>query len=211
MKKHFLFKCFTALLSIGFSFVLRSPIFATKLDSVGIKKPVFNNYRNHLSSDYGMMLGALKHYNLGIHYHISYQALKALSFQAGAAFNYFQYDIYSTSDQHRLSIAWLPITIGSRLNLISTRDKKYTAFLCGKTGFAIALANESNAIKSKPYYEYGIGATRKGKLKGNKFIMEIGFQNYNLSGEFTSSFQSTIDYNLNFQSFLLRMSLIREI
>jgi len=206
VKKNLIFRSFTLAAGLVISMLLCTPLYALKkgISDFNIKK--ISIYNGRWSHDYGVMFGALKYYNFGIHYHLSYQAFKAISFQGGIAVNNFYYNIYSTSDKHPLSIMWFPIIVGSRVNLISSRDKRHIINAYGKTGIAFAPSRESNNIKSEPFYEFGLGLSKKIKSGRSKLILDVGMQNYKLQGTLISSFQSTIDYNLNFRSYLIRIS-----
>lgn len=155
----------------------------------------------------GLMLGALKYANFGLHYQYSLSPIKWITFQGGVGLNFMHYDVYSASDKHRIQVAWLPVSFGSRVNLL--RKNNYNGYLFGKYGWAIGLGNNNNKLKSNPCLEYGVGALLSVFNDRNALLkLEFGKQEYTLKGKATSTYQSNIDYDLLFRSYFLNVGLV---
>lgn len=163
------------------------------------------------SHEFSLMAGALKYANLGFDYQYSLRPIKGFAFQMGAALNFMRYDVYSTSDEHRINVGWFPLHVGSRIYL-SNRNRSST-YIFGKYGYAIGSGAGESTVDSDDFSEFGIG-TLIGSSSNSSFNsksslkLEFGRQAYTLSGQAFSSFQSTIQYDLSYTSFFFRVGLV---
>lgn len=156
--------------------------------------------------DFSLLFGSLKNANLGFQYQYNHRVKHWLTAQAMIGFNAFEYRIFSASDEHRIQSLWIPVSAGSRINMINR--PKFSGYMMGKFGWAFGVNGDNHSLKSDITYEYGIGALTSVFKKPNVLLKtEVGRQQYTFQGQATGSFQSVIDYNLTFTSYFLRVGM----
>ena len=161
---------------------------------------------NPISFDYALFSGAMKYINFGGQFQFNYTPIGFLTLNSSASLNNFRMDVYSSSDQHRITNLFFPVTIGGRINMPNASAT--TPFLFANYGWQFGLGSENNSVKSRPCREFGIGSLIEIGSNENYLKLELGHQKYDYVGQATSTFQSTIDYDLRFSSFFFRVGLV---
>lgn len=169
-------------------------------------KKLYSIDKHPIHFQVGLQFGAMKYVNIGLNTQLFLKPVRYFSVCGGVDLQSFIFSFYSSSDEHSISTGIVALYYGGHLYAYNKPNKQLAYYLLAKKGIALGIPSTDGKANNHPYLEYGIGATLKQENHDVSVRAEIAYQQYGLSGTAYGSYQSTIDYNLQFSSFLFRVA-----
>ncbi len=137
---------------------------------------------------------------------VTFQFRNYISLGVGNGIHRNRYPIYSTSDRHNLVMWSYPAYFTGNIFLYANEEK--AVYIYGKYGRSFGIrtknVNPSDDFEGK-MIEGGIGYQQS--LDNFDFFAEIGQHYYTANGVFTSTYNSTISYDLTTYTIVARVGL----
>jgi hypothetical protein len=156
----------------------------------------------------GFYISSLKYINIGFDLKVAYQPAHFIAIGAGTAVNAMIYTIETTSDEHAVDLSSFPSYFFGELFFRNSPKYNDGFYVYGKKGRNFFIKSDDH-IPTKgfkgQFNEMGIGYIFNKKEFRKNIRFEIGRHQLTYSGLAYNTYNSEINYNLKYSSYLVRM------